>query len=1103
MWPHHARVLTTRDAARLLAAAGHEAPLASLSTALGFTEPLRILPRDLSRLGIDDVPRETSVASGRDSLRALLVEWDSGPALRDRIVATARAVARHSPGHHWIVIARHRARNELLVAAPDATSRGAVPSLIIEAHHLRESDAETFASLAAAADLGDAGPGAHAGAHARAPAREQTPARATTLVHLRWRETLGRDALTRRFYKDLEQAVGTLAQTARGRAEERDRRTIALLTTSRLIFLSFLEAKGWLDRDRAFLRHQMERLAGSAPLHDRLLDPLFFGTLNTPVERRARAARLFGRVPFLNGGLFQRSAVETRCRTLRLADDAIAAVIGDLLPRYRLTARETTTDLSDAAVDPEMLGRAFESLMAGEIRRSQGAFYTPHPLIARITGGALTAHMGADADHPLDTIRVLDPACGSGAFLVYALESIAALRIARGDRRAPGVVRREVLTRSIFGVDVDPTAVWLCQLRLWLSVVVEDDRDDPMRFPPLPNLDRNVREGDALSGHAFADAIIPDGAGLAPLRLRYVRASGARKRTLATALDVAERKRAVLAVTQRIALHTAERRELLLAARSPDLFQSRSTPSATARRALAAVREALRAARAALRRLRDGGALPFSFATHFPEVATAGGFDVVVGNPPWVRPHDVAPAMREALRERFVTFRQAAWEAGAESAGAGRGFASQADLAAVFTERAVQLTRPGGVIALLLPAKLWSALAGGGVRRLLLQRTALLALEEWVAGSAGFDAVVYPSSLLARRADATGPSERGGPGEVRVALHGDLHGASGTISWSAQRETLALDSSAGAPWLLIPPTVRTAFDALTAAGTPLAESPFGRPLLGVKSGCNEAFVVETVEPTSSLGRTEGRSEHIAHAARATDRDTGDSAIAIRSGETSGTIEASHLRPLARGEHVRAWSLSADTQRSAIVWTHDALGAPARALPPLVRAWLARWRGRLEARSDGRGASWWALYRTEGARADRARVVWGDIGRSPRALVLPAGDRTVPLNTCYVVRAACEDDAHALAALINSPLAAAWLNAIAEPARGGYHRYLGWTCARLPLPADWPRARALLAPLGRAGAAGAPPSDALLTRVACDAYGIDPVVVAPLLDWNGG
>ena len=1046
-------MLTTRDAARLLAAAGHEAPLASLSSALGFAEPLRILPRDIARLGIDDVPRETRVAAGHDSLRALLVEWDSGPALRDRIAATARAVARRSPGHYWVVIARHSARRELLVAAPDATSRGAVPALVMEPQHLRESDAETFAALSAAADVGDSS----------TTARTRT----ATLVHLRWREALGREALTRRFYRDLERAVDMLAQTARGRADARDRRTVALLTTSRLIFLSFLEAKGWLDRDRAFLRHQMERLAGAAPLHDRLLDPLCFGTLNTPVQRRARAALEFGRVPFLNGGLFQRSGVETRCRGLRLTDDAIASVIGDLLPRYRLTARETTTDLSDAAVDPEMLGRAFESLMAGETRRSQGTFYTPHPLIARITGGALGALAEAGEDGRLDAIRVIDPACGSGAFLVRALESIAALRIARGDTRAHSVVRREVLTRSIFGVDIDPTAVWLCQLRLWLSVVVEDDRDDPMRFPPLPNLDRNVREGDALAGLGFEDAVLPDGARLAPMRLRYVRACGARKRTLARALDVAERKRAVAAVTQRVEQLTEERRELLVAARSPDLFQSRRTLDAVTKRALAAVRDALRAARTSLRRLRDGGALPFSFATHFPEVAAAGGFDLVLGNPPWVRPHDVAPELRDALRERFATYRHAAWESGAAAAGAGRGFASQADLAAVFTERAVQLTRLGGVLALLLPAKLWYSLAGGGVRSLLLQRTELLGLEEWVAGSAGFDAVVYPSALLARRATARG--------HVRITLHG----AHGSRTWEAHRESVALDATGGAPWLLIPPQVRAAFDALAAAGTPLADSPFGRPILGVKSGCNEAFVVE-IDPS-----------------------TDTTAVTVRSGETSGIVEASHLRPLARGEHVRAWSLTAAAQRSAIVWTHDARGAPASALPPLARGWLARWRGRLEGRSDGRGARWWALYRTEAARTDRARVVWGDIGRTPRALVLRVGDRTVPLNTCYVVRAATEDDAHALAALVNSPLAAAWLNAIAEPARGGYHRYLGWTCARLPVPTDWPRARALLAPLGRDGAAGAPPSDALLVRIACQAYGVEPSVVAPLLEWSGG
>jgi N-6 DNA Methylase len=900
------------------------------------------------------------------------------------------------------------------------------------------------------------------------------------LQHLRWRELLGRDALSRRFYRDLEAAVATLARTARGRADAADRRAIALLTTSRLLFLAFLEAKGWLDRDRAFLRHQVERLAPTGPLHATLLEPLCFGTLNTPVGSRARAAVAFGRVPFLNGGLFQRSAVETRARALRLEDEAIAAVVCDLLPRYRLTARETSRDLSDAAVDPEMLGRAFESLMGAEVRRAHGAFYTPPPLIARLTGGALAALARQGDDRDLASLRVMDPACGSGAFLVHALETIAALRIARGDARRVSVVRREVLTRGIFGVDLDPMAVWLCQLRLWLSVVVEDDREDPMRFPPLPNLDRNIRQGDALAGHAFEDARLPDGAELAPLRLRYARASGARKRTLGRALDHRERARAIAAASQLIARCTAERRELLIAVRSPDLFRARRGPDAAARRALDTVRERLRAARAALRRLRDGGALPFSFATHFPEISAAGGVDIVVGNPPWVRPHALPAALRESLRERFVTARHAAWESGADAAGAGRGFASQVDLAALFTERAVQLVRPGGVLALLLPSKLWSALAGGGVRDLLVRRTRLIAVDDWGDASAGFDAVVYPSSIIARRPAIAGTTcadtTVDGPGEAPASLRLTLHRERSARAFVLDPAALAVDGTPGAPWLLLPPEVRDAFAAFERAGIPLAASAFGRPMLGVKSGCNDAFLVET-------GASDG------------------AIVPVRSGETLGVIERALLRPLARGEHVRRWVLATGAATQAIVWTHESHGAPRAALPPHATAWMQRWRRRLEARTDGRGGHWWALFRTEAARDDRPRVVWGDIGRTPRALVLPAGDPTVPLNTCYVVRAPSEEDAHALAALLNSRLVSSWLCAVAEPARGGFRRFLGWTCARLPVPRDWPGARARLAPLGSAGAAGVPPDDDTLDREVAAAYGIDHVVMAPLLAWH--
>ena len=1052
------RVLTTRDAARVLTAAGPQTPLVSLAAALGFGAPLLLDRRELISLGVDDPPARAWLAPGSGSLRALVLDWHAGAPLRERVASVGRRLPRNAPGRHWLIIARRCASREVVVAAPAPDGKGPLQALLVEVRHVRESDAETFATLAAADGV-------------------------DLLVHLRWRETLGRDALTRRFYRDLEHAVGLLADTASGRADARERRTIALLTTSRLLFLAFLEAKGWLDRDRAFLRHQMERLSGGSGLQRRMLEPLFFGTLNTPVAHRSRAALAFGRVPFLNGGLFARSGVETRCRALRFTDEAIGAVIGDLLARYRVTARETSETFSDAAVDPEMLGQAFESLMASDTRRAQGAFYTPHPLIVRVTRAALDAANAAGgavtALGPGSTLRIVDPACGSGAFLVFALEELAAQRLAQGDERPVSVVRREILTQSIFGVDLDPTAVWLCQLRLWLSVVVEDDRDDPMRLAPLPNLDRNVREGDALAGFGFGDAQLPGDPRIEAVRLRYVRASGARKRTLARALDVAERARAVVAAEQRISRLTSERRELLLVVRSPDLFRSRRGADAAMRGALADLRTAIRGARTELRRIRDRGALPFSFATHFPEVAAAGGFDLVLGNPPWVRPHAIALETREALRARFESFRRAAWTVGAESAGAGRGFASQADLAAIFTERAVQLAAHNGVIALLLPSKLWSALAGGGVRGLLSRRTTLLALDDWTGGTAGFDAAVYPSALLARRTRDVGSDVARAESCSAVRdLQITVHHSDGAHSWSIAAAALPLDESPGAPWLLLPPDVRAAFDALVRAGIPLADSPLGRPILGVKSGCNEAFVVEPAGFASASGE-----------------------VPVRSGEARGTVDEALLRPLLRGEHLRPWRIAEAFRGDAIVWTHDALGAAVAELPPATRRWLSHWRRQLEARSDARGARWWTLFRTESARSDRPRVVWGDIGLAPRASVLVVGDHTVPLNTCYVVRTRTEDDAHALAALLNSTVAGAWLGIVAEPARGGYRRYLGWTCARLPVPRDWERARALLAPLGRAGAAGDPPETQQLARMVAEAYGVPLERLAPLLEWG--
>lgn len=1055
---------TLRSAAALLAAAADTSALAAIAAASGCSgapAPLDAAARNA--LGIPNDCTHASVAAGPGTLRAMLLDVRGQRPMREVLTSLAARLSSRAPHLLWLVLACRDSAREVAIAVWSAGRSGPrVAALLVDRSHVVDSDAETLCALAAAMESID------------------------LLTHARWVAVLGREAVTRRFYRTLERLVRLLAVEARGRAPEAVRREIALLFASRLLFLSFLEAKEWLAGDRAFLARRYDAcMDGPGGFQRRILAPLFFGTLNTPVRSRAPAARALGRIPFLNGGLFARSAVERAHRDVVFRDEDLGRFLSELLGRYRFTAREESTDWSEAAVDPEMLGRAFESLMASHERRETGAFFTPHQLVARVTDEALAHHLGVAPEEltracgaasngvahstdafrgSLERIRVLDPACGSGAFLVHALERIAGLLRALGDPRPAPMIRRTVLTTSIFGVDINPTAVWLCQLRLWLSIVIDVSVSDPTAVAPLPNLDRHVRVGDALSGDDAGYAGVGGSGAIARLRGRYARAVGVRKRTLARALDRAERAAAIAVIDRRIASLTNERREILVAARGRDLFGGRASVSTSTRALLDDLRATVRACRTRRRALAAGAALPFSFATHFADVAADGGFDIALGNPPWVRVHRIPPAARAALRRDYASYRAAAWQDGATAARAGAGFSAQVDLAALFVERSLTVVAGGGVVALLVPAKLWRSLAGGGVRRLLAADHTLLALEDWSEAPALFDAAVYPSLVVVRRGHPAS-------GDRSPATCVTVHGARVAATWDLHPRELALDDTPGAPWLSLPPAARRAFDTMRDAGSPFAVR-FGAPLLGVKCGCNGAFVVRAGE----------------HGAL-----TSDNGSVV-------DIEPELLRPVIRGEHVSRWRVGSLDER--LIWTHGLDGLPLERLPPRAERWLRGWRRRLIARSDARGsARWWTLFRTEAAASDTARVVWADFGRVPRAAVLLPGERAIPLNTCYAVRCADPRDAFALATVINSPLAAAWLAALAEPARGGYRRYLGWTVSLLPLPRHWEHARTLLAPLCERSLAGHPPGDAELLEQVTRAYRLRPQAVAALLDWQ--
>jgi hypothetical protein len=115
-------------------------------------------------------------------------------------------------------------------------------------------------------------------------------------------------------------------------------------------------------------------------------------------------------------------------------------------------------------------------------------------------------------------------------------------------------------------------------------------------------------------------------------------------------------------------------------------------------------------------------------------------------------------------------------------------------------------------------------------------------------------------------------------------------------------------------------------------------------------------------------------------------------------------------------------------------------------------------------------------------------------------MVAAGDALVPLNSCYVAMCRDEIDALALTALLNSPLAIAWLSAVAEPARGSYRRFLGWTMSLLPIPRGWSSARETLAAAGRAAIANGGTGGMDMLDLTLESYGLRHADVAPLLTW---
>jgi hypothetical protein len=822
---------------------------------------------------------------------------------------------------------------------------------------------------------------------------------------------LDRESLTRQFFERFRRAVGDVSKAIRVLTWEPQDAADgqALLLLSRLLFLYFIQQKGWLNGERRFL---VDRIGKD--VYANLLKPLFFGCLNTPVRERDAIARQLGKIPYLNGGLFEPSAFEERNPDLELGDELLQRVIEEVFERFAFSIDES--DAAGTHIDPEMLGKVFESLMNTDERLSTGSFYTPRAIVDVLAARAIVARL-SDGDEAtradlervlrgepvcvrnakalaekLDAITILDPACGSGAFLLSSLRIVEKLTMALHPEPPPDL-RRRIVERSLYGVDLKPEAVRLCELRLWLAIVSQAD-DDANGIQPLPNLDRNILQGNSLLSPTD---FLGDNRG--DIYREWVYALRAQADLIARYRNAPHRERAQVSRLIRAndgrlasellakAIDLDEHEQEVLCAPQRDLFGRLREVNIERCREL---RERIIANRRMLERIEDGEIGFFSFDVHFAHVMAAGGFDVVVGNPPWVRNSRIDPRAKRMYGERFALFR---------NDGARRAAFHQPDLSIAFVERSLSLAAPGGVMSLLVPSKLLNAGYAAGLRKYAASSANIVALDDWSSDAhRHFDADTFPLGITLAQRNGTPPPA--------------------TISITSAGESFSLPSAAltigGTEWSLLPPDVHAIVARIHATHSPLAETLGRVPLMGVKTGDNDAFFLDVKRVRANAVET-----------------------------TDGLhIPLTSVCRCVRGRDVRRWTIA----------------DPPWMLWPPAGGWRKppKW---VERVAEARGVDIETL-RLKYVRPEHVgiKVVWKDLSRGFCAAVLEdsirLGERNIPMvpnQTLYSLDAATMDEAHVLAALLNSTIVNVLAIAIAERAKDFYFRYFGRTVARIPLP----------------------------------------------------
>ncbi|AUG49456.1 type II restriction endonuclease subunit M (plasmid) [Haloarcula taiwanensis] len=628
--------------------------------------------------------------------------------------------------------------------------------------------------------------------------------------------------VVKEFYQQFETLRTDLVQEVAGIPDDRGdaKQRYVQVTLDRMIFLYFIQEKRLLDRDPNYLHdHHKQRVDEGENVYEEFYEPLFFDYL-----AENKKSTEFGALPYLNGGLFSKNPIEEEFEDARLGDttkrtNELFGDILDFLSDWNWNVDERLDIVDPKNLSPAILGHIFEQTVN---QKEMGAYYTPeemtgfmsrrtiHPYLldqlneevgagyekiddifgfpaldadsgveALADGGAVTTqvptenvetrHVEALYHDFLKEARVLDPAVGSGAFLLAAQEVLLDIymqcieffqqlrdegkaweleertieeleRIEGGQGNTSLYAKQSIILNNLYGVDIDEGAVEICKLRLWLSMVA-DIEDEPNEVEPLPNIDFNIREGNTLMGFTDLVEINDDGdaslsnwgggagEGVRDMYEDVIEAVNAHRRASSSSEAANARRRAEKLIEE----HKQKLNEKIL-----DRFQDADISEIN------------------LDNLEQFK--PFHWVLEFAVVYESGGFDILIGNPPWraLTPDRnryftqfdpgfrTLPANEKETRiEELCEDEEIAqgWQEHEEDIDRLRAYYSEnqdyvlqspevggqgtTDLSMLFLERAFQLNSDEGYTTFVLPGKLFTGMSSGDIREHLLSETRL------------------------------------------------------------------------------------------------------------------------------------------------------------------------------------------------------------------------------------------------------------------------------------------------------------------------------------------------------------------------------------------